>query len=77
MSSFLSARVLQVQHLASCLPSSVSAFNESGVRERHIPDSVEWLCDEFFSKCKSLARVTFSDSSSLKVIGAWYSMNLA
>ena len=34
-----------------------------------IPDSVEELCDGCFSGCTSLSRVTFGDSSSLKLIG--------
>ena len=34
-----------------------------------IPDSVEELCDQCFCECKSLSRVTFGESSSLKLIG--------
>ena len=45
------------------------AFGESGVVEIHIPDCVEELCEECFSECQSLSRVTFGESSSLKLIG--------
>ena len=34
-----------------------------------ITDSVEELCESCFSECKSLSRVTFGESSSLKLIG--------
>ena len=34
-----------------------------------IPDGVEELCEKCFSGCKSLSRVTFGESSSLKLIG--------
>ena len=34
-----------------------------------IRDSVEELCESCFYKCKSLSRVTFGESSSLKLIG--------
>ena len=34
-----------------------------------IPDSTEELCDSCFSWCKRLSRVTFGESSSLKLIG--------
>ena len=37
--------------------------------EIDIPDGVEELCDECFSGCEGLSRVTFSESSSLKRIG--------
>ena len=36
--------------------------------EIHIPDSAEELCDSRLSECKSLSRVTFGESSSLKRI---------
>ena len=39
------------------------AFSESGVREIHIPDSVETLCDGCFCQCKNLSHVTFGGSS--------------
>ena len=39
------------------------------MREIHIPDGVEELCDLCFCRCKSLSRVTFGESSSLKLIG--------
>ena len=45
------------------------AFSDSGVREIHIPDGVEELCETCFSWCKRLSRVTFGKSSSLKLIG--------
>ena len=41
---------------------------EQGVQSVSIPDEVEELCDNCFSFCKSLPRVTFSDSSSFKLI---------
>ena len=34
-----------------------------------IPNNVEELCKECFYQCKSLSRVTFGESSSLKLIG--------
>ena len=34
-----------------------------------IPDSVEELCDKCFCECENLSRVTFGESSSLKLIG--------
>ena len=37
--------------------------------EIHIPDGVEELCESCFFGCKSLSRVTFGKSSSLKLIG--------
>ena len=45
------------------------AFRGSGVIEIHIPDGVEKLCGWCFSDCKNLSRVTFGESSSLKLIG--------
>ena len=45
------------------------AFYASGVVEIHIPDSVGELCEVCFCNCKSLSRVTFGESSSLKLIG--------
>ena len=39
------------------------------VEEVVIPDSVEELCDNCFSRCRSLSHVTFNESSSLKRIG--------
>ena len=46
--------------------------------EIHIPDRVEELCDECFSWCEHLSRVTFGESSSLKLIGkrAFYGSGL-
>lgn len=44
------------------------AFRRFGVREIHIPDGMEELCDACFTACKSLSRVTFSDSS-VKLLG--------
>ena len=34
-----------------------------------VPGNVEELCESCFHKCKSLSRVTFGESSSLKLIG--------
>ena len=34
-----------------------------------IPDGVEELCEECFYDCQNLSRVTFGESSSLKLIG--------
>ena len=52
------------------------AFSESGLREIHIPDNVEELCEACFALYskylrlhKRLARVTFGESSQLKLIG--------
>ena len=45
------------------------AFGGSGGVEIHIPDSVEELCEACFYGCESLSRVTFGESSSLKLIG--------
>ena len=39
-----------------------------GVREIHIPDAVEELCEVCFYECKSVSRVTFGESLSLKKI---------
>ena len=39
------------------------------VRLVSIPDVVEELCEGRFSECESLSRVTFGESSSLKLIG--------
>ena len=36
-----------------------------------VPDSVEELCEECFCVCKSLSRVAFGESSSLKLIWKW------
>ena len=41
------------------------------MREIHIPDSVEEICDKCFYGCRNLSRVTFGESSSLKRIGHW------
>ena len=43
-------------------------FRGSRVVEIHIPDSVEELCGGCFCECKSLSRVTFGESPSLKLI---------
>ena len=40
-----------------------------GIREVHILDGVEELRDQSFCECRSLSSVTFSESSSLKLIG--------
>ena len=45
------------------------AFRESGLNSIHIPDGVEEICELCFCKCTSLSRVTFGESSSLKLIG--------
>ena len=45
------------------------AFRGSGVVEIHIPDGVEEFCDWCFCECENLSRVTFGESSSLKLIG--------
>ena len=42
-----------------------------------IPDSVEWVPDGCFSSCKSLSRVTFGESSSLKLIERGHSIEVA
>ena len=42
--------------------------NAQRARFVSIPDSVEELCHECFCECKSLSRVTFGESSSLKLI---------
>lgn len=44
---------------------------EQGVQSVSIPYEVEELCDNCFSFCKSLPRVTFGESSSLKLFGEW------
>ena len=44
-------------------------FRGTGVLKIDIPDGVEALYDECFSQCASLSRVTFGESSSLKLIG--------
>ena len=44
-------------------------FYGSSAVEIHIPDSVEELCEACFFECTSLSRVTFNESSSLKLIG--------
>lgn len=44
----------------------VAAFCKSGLREIHIPDDVEELCDKSFQFCTSLA---LGDLSSLKRVG--------
>ena len=43
--------------------------NAQRARFVSIPDSVEELCEKCFCECKSLSRVTFGESSSLKLIG--------
>lgn len=44
-------------------------WHDWGIRYISIPDSVEEICDECFCRCRSLARVTFGQASSLKRIG--------
>ena len=39
-----------------------------GVVGIHIPECVEEICDQCFVCCKSLLRVTFGESSSLKIL---------
>ena len=41
-----------------------------------IPDDMEELCEKCFFWCKSLSRVTFGESSSLKLIGKGYSLKV-
>ena len=43
-------------------------FEDSDVVKIHVPDSVEELRESRFYECKSLCRVTFGESSSLKLI---------
>ena len=43
--------------------------NTQSARFVSIPDGVEELCESRFRGCKSLSRVTFGESSSLKLIG--------
>ena len=43
------------------------AFNNN--KTHVVADSIEELCEKCFSLCKSLSRVTFGESSSLKLIG--------
>ena len=43
--------------------------NTQRARFVSIPDKVEELCEECFYECESLSRVTFGESSSLKLIG--------
>ena len=43
--------------------------NTQNARFVSIPDGVEELCEKCFYKCKRLSRVTFGESSSLKLIG--------
>ena len=40
----------------------------SGLCKIHIPEGVE-LCDECFRECRRLSRVTFGESSYLKLVG--------
>ena len=47
----------------------VSCFEESGVEEFAVPNSVRELCDRCFQGCEGLHRVTFGSSSSLERIG--------
>ena len=46
-----------------------NAFSFSGIREIHIPDSVEKLGSYCFAQCRKLTRVTFGDISNLNHIG--------
>ena len=43
--------------------------NAQGPRFVSIPDGGEELCESCFFECKSLSRVTFGESSSLKLLG--------
>ena len=57
---------------SSCLERiGVYCFENSGVKEVHILDTVCELCEGCFRKCWSLRRVTFGSSSSLERIGAY------
>ena len=47
----------------------VECFAYSGVEEVSIPDGVRELCDDCFTWCNRLRRVTFGSSSSLERIG--------
>ena len=47
----------------------VGAFRSLTLKEIHIPDCTEELCDECFSDCQWLVQVTFGESSALKRIG--------
>ena len=47
----------------------VSSFEDSGVEEVSVPDSVHELCNGCFKDCSSLHRVTFGYSSLLERIG--------
>jgi hypothetical protein len=46
------------------------AFSPSSLQSIVIPSSVEFICRESFSDCKSLSSVLFELSSSLKTIGS-------
>ena len=47
------------------------AFSETGLKEIHIPDNVEEICEACFYRCLSLSHITFGESSSLKRLG-WH-----
>ena len=47
----------------------VDAFYHSGLIEIRIPDSVEEVCDTCFYMCMNLSRITFGQSSQLRVVG--------
>ena len=45
------------------------AFVESGLREIHIPDGVEEICDGCLAGCRNLSCITFGEASNLQRIG--------
>ena len=63
-SSFVCSNWLLLSKDGRCCYSCIGELKEAV-----IPDSVEELCEERFSGCASLSRVTFGESSSLKLVG--------